>query len=126
AGNRSQRDLSFSIDSVAPEPPVITNIRSGDVFSDTHLDVIGTSEPLSTVILEYAGLTLTAQADGAGAFGFSSVQFAEGTNVIELAATDSAGNMSGVTTINFAVQPDVEPPVISISGVEEGGFYAAA
>lgn len=126
AGNRSQRNLSFSIDSVAPEPPVITSIRSGDVFSDTHLDVIGTSEPLSTVTLEYAGLTLTAQADGAGAFGFSSVQFAEGMNLIELAATDSAGNMSGVTAISFAVQPDVEPPVISISGVEEGGFYAAA
>lgn len=125
AGNSSSRAIAFTIDTVAPFAPQVTSISDGQVVDYSVLDVAGSAEPWSEVALVFDGITRTAITDASGHFLFPAVPFLEGDNTISLSATDAAGNTSTSTSLTFTVQTDVEPPVLQVTGVEDGGYYAS-
>jgi subtilase family serine protease len=126
AGNESSRVLTFIIDTMPPSVPVISSIQPGEVINQTVVDVAGSSEPGAQVELVTSTGSFITIVEANGTYRFASVGFPEGENSITVTATDEAGNDSVPTTLTFTVQPDSEPPIISITGVADSGYYATA
>ncbi|HEX9774342.1 MAG TPA: Ig-like domain-containing protein [Actinomycetota bacterium] len=120
AGNRSPRSLgrSFTVDTVAPAPPVITEPAPASTILANQVTVKGTAEPNTAIALEEAGDELTRTASGEDGFWSTKVMLANGVHTLEAITIDLAGNVSaGNPTVTFTVDGtgDVaapDPPVI--------------
>ena len=111
AGHSADTTVSFLIDTT---PPIVlvTGIEDGAVVAEATPEVV-----ITDVNLVQSEVTLDGQ------------PFASGTPVIEPGehtliawATDVAGNETTVT-VGFTV--DVNAPLITVNGVEDGSFYSA-
>jgi outer membrane protein OmpA-like peptidoglycan-associated protein len=108
AGNTSPTtpDRHFTIDTSAPNAPVITTPTEGSVTNDPTPDITGTAEAGSTVTVTENGVTLcTAVTNASGAWSCTpSASLAPGPHAIVATATDTAGNTSPATPVrNFTV-----------------------
>jgi hypothetical protein len=105
---------SFTVDTVKPDPPVITTPANGSTNTSVDVTVAGTAEPRTTVEIFDGGLSQgTTGANGAGNWSKSLAGVANGSHTYTATATDPAGNTSGLsgpTTITVAVAPPPPPP----------------
>ncbi|WP_158625546.1 Ig-like domain-containing protein [Corallococcus carmarthensis] len=87
---------SFSVDSVAPDAPVLLTPANGAVVKTVNPVISGTAEAASTVTVLLDGQAAgTAKADAGGSWSFTpSTALAQGTHSVTARATDAAGNTS--------------------------------
>lgn len=111
AGNVAKESVSFGVDLTAPAI-TIEGILDGDV--------VASATPVVTVADDHLdGATITL--DDAP-FASGTTITAAGPHTLAVAATDLAGNES-TAEIAFVVDPDA--PEITLTGVQDGAFYAA-
>ena len=115
---------SYSVDTVAPDAPVVTGINedtgassSDGVTSDQTLIFSGTAEADSTVEVFLDGNSLgTVLADGSGNWSFdhSGTVLGDGDYVVTAQSTDAAGNESALSA-GFDVTVDTVAPLINLT-----------
>jgi hypothetical protein len=103
-------------DTTPPPPPRISTLP--DATKESKLQVEGTSEAGSTVILSFNGDSQEVVASNDGSFTFS-VILTKGENIFSLTAKDAAGNESQATPV-YTVLFDNEPPKLEISSPGDG------
>jgi uncharacterized repeat protein (TIGR01451 family) len=111
AGNPSQpASTTFTVDTVAPNPPVITYPTSGAILTIQRPLFTGTSEPNATVIVSVDGKVIgRVVADSAGNWSFPAPDpLVDGAHTVSAVAKDAAGNTSSATTVPFTI--DAKPP----------------
>lgn len=124
AGNISDVSNSWgiTIDSVAPDAPVITQVvddvperlgalNPGDSTNDTTPTINGTAEPGSTVTIRQNGVDLiTVPVDSNGTWSFTpATPLDNGTYTFTAVTTDGAGNTSSASGA-FTLTVDTTPP----------------
>ncbi|WP_116343803.1 BapA/Bap/LapF family large adhesin [Enterobacter cloacae] len=124
AGNISDVSNSWgiTIDSVAPDAPVITQVvddvperlgalNPGDSTNDTTPTINGTAEPGSTVTIRQDGVDLiTVPVDSNGTWSFTpATPLDNGTYTFTAVTTDGAGNTSPASG-GFTLTVDTTPP----------------
>ncbi|GGR53936.1 Ig-like domain-containing protein [Nocardioides luteus] len=119
AGNTSERsdEVTFTVDTEAPEVPVITAPANGSSTTDPTPTVSGTAEPGSTVAVTIDGNVVgTAPVDSEGRWNLILTDpLAEGPHTAVATATDDAGNVSEPSEpVAFTVdQTAPDAPVIT-------------
>ena len=109
--------LNVTIDATAPVAPTISSFSTdsgvtGDgITNDNTLTLTGTAEAGSTVNV-YDGATFlgSANANGSGAWSFTTAALTNGTHSLTATATDAAGN-TGVASTALSVTIDTSAPV---------------
>ena len=108
--------LSVTIDTVAPNAPVIT---SNTIVNSNQVTVNGTAEANSAVkVFDGATQVGTATANGSGAWNFTTGALAVGAHNFTATATDKAGNTSGgsqLTSVTIASAGQAAPVITSFS-----------
>ena len=109
AGDTTDLDVTFTFDTSIATPTIVLDPASdtgtlGD--NETNLATVSldvTTEANATVVLkDGSGNTLaTGTANGSGAFQFTNVALAAGTNPFTVVATDPAGNTATSTTLTI-------------------------
>jgi len=113
---------TFTIDSVAPDAPVIQTPADGSSTSDTTPLITGTAEANSDVtVYDTDGTTVlcTTTADGTGAWSCTSASLTEGPHTITATSTDAAGNTSPADSVTFTVDTTA-PTAPVITGPADG------
>jgi hypothetical protein len=124
---------SYSIDASAPATPAAPTLASASdsgvsssdkITNDTTPTLTGTAEAGSTVTV-YDGATLlgTAVATG-GNWSYTTGVLAGGSHTFTASATDTAGNVSALSS-GLAVTIDATAPQVSSISVPAAGAYAA-
>lgn len=86
--------VTFTVDTIAPAPPVIASPPPGAVLAFSAVTVEGTAEPGARIeVASDVGATWTATASGTGAW-LATRTVADATYTIRATATDRAGNTS--------------------------------
>ncbi|MEW5851248.1 MAG: DUF4215 domain-containing protein [Myxococcota bacterium] len=118
AGNSSGTTQSaFTVDTVPPDPPVITTPADNTVTSERTPTISGVAEAGSRVEIFVDGTllaTVTAGADGRYSYTpGTGEELVSGDHTISVTATDGAGNTSAPSTVDITVDPnaaDTTPP----------------
>ena len=93
-GLRGDGQTSLFIDSVAPNAPSILHPASDLTVSNSTVEVVGSAEPLATVVLYRNGTPVqTLQADAQGHWG-ATLTLIDGLNRVDATVRDGAGNLS--------------------------------
>ena len=132
AGNTSPpTTVNGGVDTSAPAAPVVTAPADGSDINDNTPTVVGTAEPGATVtVTGPLGETCTAVADINGDWSCTiAPALAEGSNQLDVTATDDAGNTSGTTSVTVNVDtvaptaPTINTPTngAPVSGTGEPG-----
>jgi hypothetical protein len=140
AGNISTASsaMPVTIDTVAPVAPSIASFSTdsgvvGDhITNDNTLTLTGSAEANSTVKV-YDGATLlgSANANGSGAWSFTTTALADGSHGLTSTATDAAGNASAPSSplaVTIDTVAPVTPTIASFSpdtGIVGDGITAA-
>jgi hypothetical protein len=106
----------FTLDTVAPDTPVILSPETGRVSRETTLTIVGAAEAGSRVDLYDNGVLIGFDvADDDGGFALIVQGLAEGEHAFTATATDSAGNVSEVSDPSTVIVDTTipEPPVIT-------------
>ncbi|WP_157535751.1 Ig-like domain-containing protein [Microbacterium sp. Root166] len=107
AGNVSidSNTVSFTVDTLAPAPPVIETPVTGTITNDNTPPISGTAEPNSTVTVTIDGIVAgTPTADGSGNWTLTPATLADGPHSAVATSTDAAGNVSlPSNTVSFTV-----------------------
>ncbi len=112
---------TFTVDTVPPAAPVITQPSPGEHVPTNDVLVAGTAEPLATVVIREGGeLLADAPVDGGGSWS-TTIPFTEGTHTIEARARDRAGNLGPAAFRTFTVDT-AAPPVPLIEEPADGAF----
>lgn len=126
AGNVSSVSADFvvTVDTTPPAAPSITSPASGTSTNFQTLTLSGTAEPASLVRI-YDGATLlgSANADGAGAWNFTTPTLSEGTHSFTARAYDPSGNESPPSTAVTVTVDRTAPTVTSVSSPTPDGTY---
>ncbi|WP_408890221.1 Ig-like domain-containing protein [Myxococcus faecalis] len=107
AGNVSDDSApsEFTVDTVAPDAPVIATPADGTTIATATPVYSGTAEPFAQVTVEVDGDvigTVTANIDGEWSLP-SPTALSEGPHTVEATATDSAGNTSETASNGFDI-----------------------
>jgi uncharacterized repeat protein (TIGR01451 family) len=114
AGNTSSPSASvtFIVDTVAPQPPVVTAPANGSRTGDDTPTISGTAEADSTVNVIVDGEVVGTNVATGGAWSYTldvTQALADGNHTATAFTVDAAGNTSGnATTVSFVV--DLTPP----------------
>ena len=104
AGNVSTPSSAsgFTVDTVAPAPPVISTPITGTTTNDNTPTITGTAEPNSTVTVYVDGQPVgTTTTDGSGDWSLTpSTPLSDGSHTVDATATDQAGNTSPLPGAN--------------------------
>jgi uncharacterized repeat protein (TIGR01451 family) len=107
AGNPSQpATTTFTVDTQAPAPPVITAPTSGATITHTQRPLFtGTAEVNATVIVSVDGKVIgRVVADGSGNWSFPTPEpLTDGPHTVSARAQDAAGNISSATNVPFII-----------------------
>ncbi len=108
--------LSFTVDTVAPEAPVVVTPASGAVVTTETPVISGTAEAGSTVTVSLDGMEAgLVVADGAGNWSFTpNTALEQGAHSVTARATDAASNTSSASTARSFTVDTVAPeaPVV--------------
>ncbi|MDQ3668757.1 MAG: Ig-like domain-containing protein [Actinomycetota bacterium] len=102
---------TWTVDTIAPDAPVITTPADGAKTDDPTVTVSGTAEANSAVeVFDGSVSRGSATADGSGGWSTTLAGLADGSHTLTAKATDAAGNTSsassGVTVTVDTVAPD--------------------
>jgi large repetitive protein len=128
AGNVSANSSNFiiTLDTTINQPstPDLTAAtdtgasNTDNITSHVNPRIIGTADPNSMITIRLdpngvAAVLGTTFADGAGnwSFTFASSDLAEGDNIIDVLATDSAGNTNDSTELTITIETAINTPV---------------
>lgn len=128
AGNQSVPTgaRTFTVDTVAPPVPSITDPAAGAFLSSSAVTVTGTAEPGSTVkVLEGAAVKGTTTAGGAGAYSVT-IAFADGAHTIAVTATDAAGNASARSDSRTFTVDTIAPAAPVFTAPAQGSAVATS
>jgi hypothetical protein len=118
-GNAPSASVSFAIDTLAPNAPVITG-TSPITTNDVSPTISGTAEVGSSVVIYDNSSSPTTELKTLvatdGTWSFTDVALLDGDHVITAVATDVAGNASAVSQ-NVTWRIDSVPPVVTMSAV---------
>ncbi len=107
---------TFTIDTVAPNAPVVILPADGSTVTTTTPTFTGTAEPNSKVRLYVDGVLVdSTTANGSGNFSKVSAPLAQGSHTIKATSTDAAGNTSVFSNTNTFILNTVPPPVAIIT-----------
>ena len=125
AGNVSSAGtaVSFIVDTVAPNTPVMLAPSNNQYFSSGGVLAIGTAEANSTFTISSGGTVLvTGTVDSAGYWTGTMTNLNHQGYTISVTATDAAGNVSTATTaVTFYVRPNVAISIDTGSIAEASG-----
>ncbi|WNG44405.1 OmpA family protein [Archangium minus] len=134
AGTPSQpATTTFTVDTEAPTPPVITTPASGAKLPIQRPLFIGTAEPNSTVIVSVDGKVIgRVVADASGNWSIQAPEpLVDGAHTVSAKAQDAAGNISSSNTVPFSIEtkpPDTritaQPPLKTSSTTATFNFDA--
>ncbi|MBN9687412.1 MULTISPECIES: Ig-like domain-containing protein [unclassified Corallococcus] len=116
AGNRSPEypTHTFSVDSIAPDAPVVGTPAPGAVVKTQTPVISGAAEPFSTVHVSIDGAVVgSTQADGSGNWSFElTAPLAPGRHTVVVTAVGASGNTSAASApASFTVSlPSTELP----------------
>ena len=118
AGNVSDpAEVTFTVDTDAPDAPVITTPTNNAVISDTTPTIAGTGEAGATIALELNGLQIADDipVDGTGAWSYAITDpLTDAVYTVTATQTDDGGNTSPEATSTFTLETGIpEPPVIT-------------
>ncbi|MCL1840491.1 MAG: Ig-like domain-containing protein, partial [Propionibacteriaceae bacterium] len=123
AGNASpDATVSFTVDTQAPAPPVVTGPAAGAVIAQNRPTISGTGEAGASLVVTENGATVCTATVGAdGTWTCVPTQALDnGDHTITAKQTDRAGNQSGPSTpVTFAVDAD-KPAPPAITGPASG------
>jgi hypothetical protein len=96
---------SFTVDTSAPDAPVVTTPSDGALLNVARPTFSGTAEPGSTVeVREGASLVCSATTNGSGNWSCTpSADLGEGAHSVSVTAVDSASNTSPAATRSFSI-----------------------
>jgi uncharacterized delta-60 repeat protein len=121
AGNEdaSPAQRSFTVDTTAPDPPVINDPPEGSYDTDGNLTLSGTAEAGSTVKL-FEGLDAkgTATADASGNWSVTAGGVTEGSHTYTARATDAADNTSETSNSRTVIVDTTAPTVLTVAPAE--------
>ena len=116
---------TFTIDTIAPTPPTITEPADGTAVRQ-GVTLRGQTEPQTTVAVYVNGEPLGAALLDTGGWTFEIPELAEGTHAFTTVATDEADNASQPST-PVTVSVDRTPPAApAVSGTPSGNSAAFA
>ncbi len=117
---------TFTVDTVAPDAPVITTPAGSPAYSSsTAVTIAGTAEPNSTVTLyDGASPLTTVTANGSGNWTYNAT-LAEGTHPITAWATDQAGNTSVASSTKAIVVDLTAPAAPNITTPVASPYYTS-
>lgn len=119
AGNKSEKQISFTIDKTAPEITFSGLKKNTHYIDPEKLSIEANEESSMTVEVRRDGSVIDAKKVGNKT---SLTDWSkDGDYVITAEATDLAGNVSKKSEFSFT--KDSTKPKLSISGVKEGKFY---
>lgn len=101
-GNQSTLNLYFELDTTSPVVAITTPL-AGEKLTATNTDIIGNTEPLSTVFITVGSYISSVMADANGLFNFLQVPLVEGDNSIAVYARDRANNTGTTETVDVTV-----------------------
>ncbi len=115
----SPASYTWTVDTVAPAAPVVSETLEGATFETPTPPITGTAEPGSTVTIIIDGVAVgTTTADAAGSWNYTPTSpLSEGSHEVKARATDPAGNdgpVSGGRT--FSIQDSTRPETTITSG----------
>ena len=119
-GNRATTSVTFTIDSSNSN-----NIITSGVQTDPNVDITGTTNPGSTVVMTHPinGEILTVIANSAGVYVFENVYLTDGSHTVTTISTDTLGNVAvDVETliVDATVEAEVDlPPNDSVVDEDE-------
>ncbi len=115
AGNAATSTaIAFTV-AVAPPVIAITGVQDGGLYNGPVTPVVTITAATATFS---AALTLDGQPYASG-----TAVTAEGNHTLAVTVTDAVGNQASAA-VGFAI--DTTPPVITVTGVSNGGLYGAA
>ncbi len=106
-------DDSTELDDIESiDPPVVTNISNGSVFTTLPIEIIGTAKPHATVLITVYDTEYSVKADDAGVFKTTILETIEqGIHTLTLKQTDSLGQTSEALLIHVVYKKkDVTTP----------------
>ncbi|WP_257446686.1 Ig-like domain-containing protein [Archangium lipolyticum] len=117
AGNTSRPSAArtFTVDTLAPEAPVITSPGVGALVNTGTPSVSGTAEPSSIVALSVDGMAVgqvSASTTGAWSFTFTT-RLSDGSHTVTATARDGAGNTSPASDARFFTV-DTQAPAVPV------------
>jgi hypothetical protein len=107
---------TFTVDTVAPDAPVIIGPADRSTTTDTTPDITGTAEPGATVEVTIDGVVVgTTTADSTGNWTYTpTADLGEGDHTVSAVQTDPAGNTSPASAdTTFTVDSTALAPVIT-------------
>ena len=111
AGNQASKTINFTIDGTPPTVTLDPDLQDGGFYPrQPAVAFVGADANLQSV---------TATLDGQ-AFNSGNAIALDGEHTLVVMARDRAGNW---TTVTRAFTIDGTPPVLTINGVQDGGFY---
>jgi hypothetical protein len=124
AGNVSPAAyVTFSVDTVAPTAPALSNPSSGAITSNTKPPITGTAEPLSTVRVYLDNTQIgTVNANALGSFTFTPTDsLSDGSHTISVTAVDGASNVSPQSPqVTFTVDTLAPTAIINVHNLNQG------
>jgi len=104
AGRVSERTISFELDFTSPQIPSISSPENGSNLTESRVELIGSAEPGSLVLIEINNAQIeNATADSGGSFVVSNVSLETGSNNFVVTAQDKAGNISETLVYNLTL-----------------------
>ncbi len=113
--------FQFSLDTVAPDNPIIASPEAGAIVSETSLTISGTAEPKSHIDISDNDGTQSIVADVGGRFALVIEAFTEGDHTLTAKATDAAGNESETSVHSFSV--DNTAPTVTLTYPNGGELF---
>jgi len=129
AGNTSAYSSTntFTVDTVAPDAPVVTLPADGSTVTTTTPTFSGTAEANSKVrIYVDAVLVDSTTADGSGNWSKVSATLSQGNHTIKVTATDAVGNTSVFSNMNTFTIDTVAPSTPVVSTPVNGSYVTTA
>ena len=105
---------SWTVDSAAPNAPIITSPANGSTVRSASVTISGTAEANSTVALFLGGAPVaTLTADAAGAWSFTPQTLATGAHVATATSSDALGNVSGLSAPDAFTFDPIDTTIVS-------------
>ena len=114
--------FQFSLDTVAPDKPIIASPEAGAIVSEISLTISGTAEPKSHIDISDNEQPLgSIVADVGGRFALVIEAFTEGDHTLTAKTTDAAGNESETSQHSFSV--DNTAPTVLLTYPNGGELF---